>query len=936
MVGDKTDYFQANSRILKKYHYHVWEKTVHSGQPPRGKLIFTDGRLPNLQVEQNGAFHFMHDMAEIEGQPDVLNTISELNPSVVVLLGCGLGYCPRAILKKRPVVQNLILFELDPGIFIQALHASDLSCFLSDPRLILCIGESSDLEEILGRAQKSLQLEDIHTLKHHPSIRLNPEVYTAWAKDVFKVINRFSLDGGTILKHGQDFMKNRLTALTSIHRNRLLESLKGRFKDIPAIIVAAGPSLDRSVQELKEIHGKAVLICADAALPALLSYGVTPDFVTCIDFLELTYEKIAHVARRVDRDLSLICLTTATYKVPKLFPAKEVFWAFSANHINNWVNKMVGGSYLTPPASTVAHLNFIAAKMFECSPIIFVGQDLAYTDKKNYAQNITLSEGDEVSRNIATGSVDIVWVDGYNGEKLPSSRNFYAHIQAFERMIEALSDDGCEYINTSEGGAMIKGTRPMALKEAVERYLDGRIEIEKIISAATEVSNLPDSSGLKATLEKMIRDINELNEKISTVDQLGKIVKTQLISLTRNKKKINQGDDLPDGLRKKLHQLDTLHTRIDKDEVWPLLDEITLEKMRDSERMMVEISCLKQQPGKFLDWLLKSMDRLTFINQARLDALGFFNDFLTYAVAHRKEETLLLASLEGNDDPATLERLATLYMDSEDMLLAEPYIERLSRLNARSALTHYFKGMMSVYRCEYRSAGEYFKTAEELDPGYREKIADFRFEQGNLYQGFVEWYRPKSKVTLRKMMVKGLCICPEHGGLRLEFENTLDSDIDAVEKNLEQAENLLIWIQYIETEPGLALLAGASRVSKIFRLYSAFLAGRKNLDGARQILLKGMDLVPDDPEIYLLLTDVLFGLDELEEGLLTLGQAVKMDQRYAGYYVNIGDNLLARGNPEAAVTAYRLYIAVEPGNERVLGKLEEARRKIGESGNGLQ
>ena len=55
------------------------------------------------------------------------------------------------------------------------------------------------------------------------------------------------------------------------------------LKDIPAVIVSAGPSLDKNVHLLKKIQGKALIITVDASIRAVIQAGVRPDILCTID-----------------------------------------------------------------------------------------------------------------------------------------------------------------------------------------------------------------------------------------------------------------------------------------------------------------------------------------------------------------------------------------------------------------------------------------------------------------------------------------------------------------------------------------------------------------------------------------------------------------------------------------------------------------------------
>ena len=47
--------------------------------------------------------------------------------------------------------------------------------------------------------------------------------------------------------------------------------------------MCAGPSLDKNIQELKKIQGRALIIVVDAALRAVMRAGIHPDLVCTVD-----------------------------------------------------------------------------------------------------------------------------------------------------------------------------------------------------------------------------------------------------------------------------------------------------------------------------------------------------------------------------------------------------------------------------------------------------------------------------------------------------------------------------------------------------------------------------------------------------------------------------------------------------------------------------
>lgn len=101
-------------------------------------------------------------------------------------------------------------------------------------------------------------------------------------------MNKTKIYRNTIYNFREEFAAHALSNMydylwqTDTHylKERLAEE---DLSDVPAIIVAAGPSLNKNVQELKRAKGKALILVVDAALRAVVNAGITPDLGITID-----------------------------------------------------------------------------------------------------------------------------------------------------------------------------------------------------------------------------------------------------------------------------------------------------------------------------------------------------------------------------------------------------------------------------------------------------------------------------------------------------------------------------------------------------------------------------------------------------------------------------------------------------------------------------
>lgn len=104
-----------------------------------------------------------------------------------------------------------------------------------------------------------------------------------------------------------------------------------------------------------------------------------------------------------------------------------------------------------------------------CNPIIFIGQDLAYTDGKYHADSCNdTTESDTVD--------DMIEVEGIDGNKVFTNSVWHTFLMWMEKFI--IHNPNNIYIDATEGGAKIHGTKIMPLRQAITKYCiqDGFIQ----------------------------------------------------------------------------------------------------------------------------------------------------------------------------------------------------------------------------------------------------------------------------------------------------------------------------------------------------------------------------------------------------------------------------------------------------------------------------
>lgn len=176
-------------------------------------------------------------------------------------------------------------------------------------------------------------------------------------------------------------LENILSNLNEINYSYKFDSYINVNKNVPCIIVSAGPSLDKNLEVMvknKDKLDKFFIIAGNRTLKPLLENDIEPDVVVSVDPQDITYDMVKY---GFYAKVPLIYCEKSNCKLVREYAGKKIVVSQGAlNSIENLKDMIVcmsGGS--------VAHTCTDIAFLLGCNPIIFVGQDFAYTNEKSHA-----------------------------------------------------------------------------------------------------------------------------------------------------------------------------------------------------------------------------------------------------------------------------------------------------------------------------------------------------------------------------------------------------------------------------------------------------------------------------------------------------------------------------------------------------------------------
>lgn len=439
----------------------------------------------------------------------------EKKAGMIILFNMGFGYYLQAIFGTTDVNSKLIggapvvVIEPNVQLFKKMLQTRNLmlqvngqhiNLFDYEP-LSVFVGVPVDqmYAALTGSLQGALkqQFAGMEYIEHPKLIRQTKGYFKPLYSELSRVFYDIRSSFGNDPEDSWSGIDHQFQNISTIVENQGVVGLKGKFKGIPAVIAATGPSLNKNIHLLNSIKNKAVFFAADASLNTFLKYDepIKPDIVCSLERNLTTkrhFEQIPDDKKSMMEDMWLAGCPVVKPEVYKEWHGKHIIVFRDFAHFK-WLGLNKG---IVNTGKSVTNLAFMVAHEMGCSPIILVGQDLAFAPSGD-----THVKGADHAREGLKESKLILQKQkckGNNGEDLDTLDTWVGMRRRFEQDIATI---GMKCINATEGGALIKGTEVMTFQQTIDQFMKKDYPIQRMLS-----ENLPE-------LEE-----NEIAEDLKIVD----------------------------------------------------------------------------------------------------------------------------------------------------------------------------------------------------------------------------------------------------------------------------------------------------------------------------------------------------------------------------------------------------------------------------------
>jgi len=455
--------FEKNLSFLKENNEYLYNKikTIKSSN----NSVLSDNK-ENVLYDNI----YIHSTRNPKRESEKILKMNEIEKyDSVVIIGNGLGYFSDIVFEKYPD-KNIFIFELEEEVFIKFLDKNKINkSYLNRIKILDFYKEEKDIDVFLNKLNEyDLGKTVIINLPSYNNISKDKIslFYEKWREFLKNYKSSFFTNRNfqkRWINNGILNFKHVLNTPNIVNNNFL------KFKGYKAIVVAAGPSLNFEIENLRKIKESksAFIFSVGSAINTLVNNDIYPDFAVTYDPTKMN-SKVFEILE--DKNISSIPLlfgSSTGYETVEKFPGEK--YHFLINQDRNTLNLLndINKNELIFDSPTVALITLQILYKIGFENIYLVGQNLGFLEDKIYSEGISYHENTKVNNKKLNSYLT---VEDVYGEKIYTDESFNRFRLSIENFIKQVNDK-VRFVNTTKGGAKIEGTEFKELEKVIEEEL---------------------------------------------------------------------------------------------------------------------------------------------------------------------------------------------------------------------------------------------------------------------------------------------------------------------------------------------------------------------------------------------------------------------------------------------------------------------------------
>jgi hypothetical protein len=462
--------FDNNLKLLESMGFR-FRDTVNR-RKNRLHLFKTSQGIPSLISRDGFSLYENMDPAELSTRWVAKIPASE-SPKHVLFYGAGLGYHILQFAQRYPDIPFSI-YEPSSDALYYLLHTHDLTQWPLE-RLRLWTVEKHPVngQDFVQEMLRKFGGGSIMLFDHPGYTAVFQQQVQVFHKTFAEALNHRVINRRANSNFQKQWTLNSMANLSAIlsSPNLLLDN-KASFAGKTVILIAAGPSLDDEIENLRIIkrQGTAFLLSVGSAIHTLIKHDVYPDAVCSYDPGHKNWATYKAIIEHRITTIPLIFGSSVDLNTVSRYPGPLYHVVTSQDTVSEYYCKPISGQALPviQDAPSVAVVALQLLYHLRCKRIILVGQNFGFRDERYYAT------GTYYGTSIPKKHKDVSFhVEGVTGERVLTSPTYNSFRLEMEKYISYYRMNNV--INATCGGARIQGTSYVPLDTIMQTHLTSRI-----------------------------------------------------------------------------------------------------------------------------------------------------------------------------------------------------------------------------------------------------------------------------------------------------------------------------------------------------------------------------------------------------------------------------------------------------------------------------
>jgi hypothetical protein len=530
------NYLPKNLILLKKKLPELHDKLKDLVPDEKFSISLSKSGFPTISIKgKNKINKYINSKYDPVKEAKQLIDKNFINKnSNYILLGLGLGFHLQALIKKVDTSAKIIIFEKSLSLARLAFTHNDFSDALNHPGVSFYINiNPNTLQELIYEERTDIAIHGYSIINIKTLINLEKPYYTSIKNELEQSHQKFQININTQAAFSKIFYKNIFNNVKKTINSPGIKLFKDKFSGKPALIVSAGPSLDKNIGIINSVRKNILVITVSTALKPLLQNGIKPDFVVAVDPNADTLQSFYF--EKIPKDMWLINDPCIPSTVCSLFNGRSIM-IDSSIPLAKWITDHSETKGSLNNIYSVAHAAFYFSRHIGCEPIILVGQDLSFDGYRMHCKGTFYNQKHEDNIHSDT-TLALIEYNNYKkySESITSTLDIFDNssnttkaMETYKYQFKYKTDQESKILNATEGGVDIPGVENISLKEALNKYC--RKNIASIKNSVMSSIKTPNKNPLlKDSIKKQKLKFKNLVRNLENIKKANQLLEIKLI-----------------------------------------------------------------------------------------------------------------------------------------------------------------------------------------------------------------------------------------------------------------------------------------------------------------------------------------------------------------------------------------------------------------------